>query len=309
MRTERIQLLIRLAILVLFGAVLYKILDVQLLRAAIRNVRFEIVGAALLLYFGNIAIRAYRWQIIFNKDGKRLALQEAYLVTLTGIALNLVIPATLGDIARSYYGYKLYGSKEEMLSTTLVDKMFALCSLFLIGAVSGYLVQQYVLCLVSLGSAVLTFIPIAFPRIVPWQSVNTLLRVVKKSLDREKLLKAFTLPPLLKSGILILSVGAWLATCVYFYILCLAFPVTVSLKYILLIMPILTIVRLFPFTINALGPTEVAVAYFFGKIGIQPTLAVLISLSSNVMSSVIPGSIGLLIIMTLGRRIKGIKSQ
>jgi uncharacterized membrane protein YbhN (UPF0104 family) len=297
MRTARIQLVMRLAILALFGFVLYKILDVKLLREAIHNVRLELVGAALLLYFGNIAIRAYRWQIIFNKDGKQLALQEAYLVTLTGIALNMVIPATLGDIARSYYGYKLYGGKEEMLSTTLVDKMFALCSLFLIGAVSGYMVQQYVLCFVSLGSAVLTFIPIAFPRIVPWQSVNTLLRVVKRSLDREKLLKAFTLPPLLKSGILTLSVGAWLATCVYFYILCLAFPVTVSFKYILLIMPILTIVRLFPFTINALGPTEVAVAYFFGKIGIQPTLAVLISLTSNLISSVIPGVIGLGIIL------------
>jgi uncharacterized membrane protein YbhN (UPF0104 family) len=299
----------RLVILALFGFVLYKILDVKLLREAIHNVRFELVGAALLLYFVNIAIRAYRWQIIFNKDGKRLALQEAYLVTLTGIALNMVIPATLGDIARSYYGYKLYGGKEEMLSTTLVDKMFALCSLFLIGAVSGYMVQQYVLCFVSLSSAVLTFIPIAFPRIVPWQSVNTLLRVVKKSLDREKLLKAFTLPPLLKSGILALSVGAWLATCVYFYILCLAFPVTVSLKYILLIMPILTIVRLFPFTVNALGPTEVAVAYFFGKIGIQPTLAVLISLTSNLISSVIPGSMGLLIILMFGHRMKRLRQN
>jgi uncharacterized membrane protein YbhN (UPF0104 family) len=55
---------------------------------------------------------------------------------------------------------------------------------------------------------------------------------------------------------------------------------------------------LFPFTINALGPAEVAIAYFFKLIGIHPTLAVLISVSSNVISSVIPGMIGFFLIVT-----------
>ena len=64
---------------------------------------------------------------------------------------------------------------------------------------------------------------------------------------------------------------------------------TVSLGYIILIMPILIIIRLFPFTINALGPMEVAVAYFFSLIGVNATVAVLISLMSNVISSIIPG--------------------
>jgi hypothetical protein len=55
--------------------------------------------------------------------------------------------------------------------------------------------------------------------------------------------------------------------------------------------------------VNALGPMEVAVAYFFGIIGINSTLAVLISLSSNVISSLIPGTIGFLLIVFIGHRI------
>jgi uncharacterized membrane protein YbhN (UPF0104 family) len=63
----------------------------------------------------------------------------------------------------------------------------------------------------------------------------------------------------------------------------------------------LTIARLFPFTLNALGPMEVAVVYFFGLIGIPSTLAVVVSLTSNLISSIVPGSLGGLIILA-GRR-------
>jgi uncharacterized protein (TIRG00374 family) len=307
--SRSLQNSIRICGCILFILFLYKIIDLKLLKEAVRNVRSGTVLIAILLYFINIAIRAYRWQIIVNKNGKWLSLKDAYIMTLIGIALNIFIPASLGDIAKSYYGYKIYGIKEEMLSTAIADKMFAFCSLFLLGSVSGYITGHYVLCLVSLISAVVAFIPLTFPRLVPWNTANLLLRVFKKSLDSEKLLRAFTLSSLLKGFLLALSIGGWVFTCVYFYVLCSAFPVTVSLQYIILIMPILTIVRLFPFTVNALGPTEVAVAYFFGIIGINPTLAVFISLSSNVIASIIPGIMGFLIILTIGHRMKGITNK
>lgn len=284
-------------------------IDLKLLKEALQGVRFEIVLIAILLYFGNIAIRAYRWKKILNKDQKRLSFKDAYMMTLIGVALNIFVPATLGDIVRSYYGYKIYGVKEEMLSTVIVDKIFALGSLFLLGAVSSGIMGYYVLGTISLFAAFLTFIPLAFPNIFPWKIVNILLRILKKSLDIEKLVNAFILPARLKVSVMIISIGGWLCTCVFFYVLCSAFPVTVSLGYIILIMPILTIVRLFPFTVNALGPMEVAVAYFFGVIGINSTLAVLISLSSNIISSLIPGTIGFLLIVFIGHRIEKQKSD
>ncbi len=71
----------------------------------------------------------------------------------------------------------------------------------------------------------------------------------------------------------------------------------VHLGYVIVIMPILTLVRLFPFTVNALGPTEVAVAYFFSMLEIPPTVAVLISLTANILSSVIPGVLGMGVIL------------
>lgn len=305
MKSGRIHILIRLGIFILFIGILSRIVELNLLKEAFQKVRFGIVFIAIPLYFVNIAIRAYRLEKIFNKDGQRIGFKDAYMITLIGIALNIFVPATLGDIAKSYYGYRIYGIKEEMLSTALVDKMFAFCALFLIGSVSGYIMGYYILCTISLLAAILACLPVIFPHIVPWNLLNAILHTFKKSLDSEKLLKAFTLPNAFKIGIMGISIAGWLLTCVYFYVLCLAFPVTVGLGYVILIMPILMIVRLFPFTVNALGPPEVAVAYFFSFIGISPTLAVLISLSSNIISSLIPGSIGFIIILIWGHRRRG----
>jgi uncharacterized membrane protein YbhN (UPF0104 family) len=309
LKAGHIHYITRISIFIVFILIFSRMIDVELLKEAVQDVRIEIVLIAILLYFGNIAIRAYRWKRILNKDEHRLSFKDAYMMTLIGIALNIFVPATLGDIARSYYGYKIYGIKEEMLSTVIVDKMFALCSLFLLGMMSGYIMGYYGLGTVSLFSGVLSFIPPAFPNLVPWNAVNTILGVFKKSLDIEKLLKAFTLSARLKVFVMLISIGGWLCTCVFFYVLCSAFPVKVSLGYIILIMPIITIVRLFPFTVNALGPMEIAVAYFFSVIGINSTLAVLISLSSNLITSIIPGSIGFLIILAIGHGIKHPKNK
>ena len=298
MKPRLLQTAIRIIACLLFLGVLARIIDWQLMRDAMQYVHLEILALATLLYLCNIAIRAYRWQRLFNKDALEMSFKDAYLITLVGTALNIFIPATLGDLARSYYGYKRYGLKEQMVSTVLSDKVFALCSLFLFGGISGFIMGYYGLGCLSLALAAATCLPLFFPRTIPWNLVNTFLNVFKKSLDVDKLVRAFTLPVRLKFEAMVLSFGVWLCTCVFFYSLCTAFPVTVRFGYILLIMPILTIVRLFPFTVNSLGPPEIALAYFFHSLGINSTFAVLISLLSNLLASIIPGTIGFLIIIT-----------
>jgi uncharacterized protein (TIRG00374 family) len=270
----------------------------------VQQVRGPILIGAVFLAFVNLTIRAYRWKIIVNKDEQQLSLWEATIITLIGIALNIVIPATLGDIMKSYYGYKMYGIREEILSASIVDKILALCGLFLLGTISGLLMSYYLFSLFSCCAAVMSFLMIAFPRIFPWKGVNLILRIFKKSLDVEKLLKAYTLSTTLTLCLLGISVGGWLFTALGFYVVCIAFPVQISLGYCILLIPMLTVARLFPFTINSLGVREVTLIYFLGLIEINPTVAVLISLLSNILSTLIPGSVGLLLIFTLGKRIK-----
>ena len=300
MRVKRTQQILRVAIFLIFLYIISRLVDIELLKEIIHNVRFDRLLLAVVFCFFNIAIRAYRWGTILNKNEKYVSFTDAYIITLIGVALNIFIPATLGDIAKSYYGYKMYGLKEEILSASLVDKMFALGALFVIGTVSGVILRHLLLSGVSFLAACVLGVLLIFPRVIPWNGVNRCLRLFKRSLDHQKLLDAFTLSPWLKVFVLIISLCGWLFTGILFYVVCSAFPVQVSLGYILLIMPVLTIVRLFPFTVNALGPVEVAVAYFFEKLGIPSTFAVLISLTVNMISYLLPGAIGLVFILTIG---------
>lgn len=298
MKSKYSYTILRLSIFFVFLVILSTMINFQLLREVLLQVKGGLVALAVAIYLVNIAIRAYRLQVLLNKDSKRITLKDAYLITLIGAALNMVIPATMGDIGRSYYGYKMYGIKEEMLSATLIDKIFALNSLFLLGFFSAFLMGYYWLGLASVFAMILSFLPLTFPRLVPWNLLNSILHRFQKSLDAEKLIETFRLSWSTKYRVMLVSVLGWLCTSVFFYTVCQAFPVVVHFGYVIVIMPILTLVRLFPFTVNALGPTEVAVAYFFSMLEIPPTVAVLISLTANILSSVIPGVLGMGVILT-----------
>jgi uncharacterized membrane protein YbhN (UPF0104 family) len=54
---------------------------------------------------------------------------------------------------------------------------------------------------------------------------------------------------------------------------------------------------LFPLTFNGLGSGEAVTIYLFGLINISPTVALLVSLFSQVLNAIIPGLIGYLIII------------
>jgi uncharacterized membrane protein YbhN (UPF0104 family) len=302
MRSKSFSTIMRVGVFGIFLLILARLVDVQTLREAFPLINIAILGGAVPLYFLNMAIRAYRWKIIINHQDKKFSFKDAYIVTFIGATLNLFLPASLGDIAKSYYGYKIYGFKEDVLVTSVIDKMFALCALFVLGAVSASLMNYRILATFSGGMAVVTGVFLGNPRYIPWNMLNRILSLLKKSLDVPKLLGASVFSPGLKIVLFGISVGAWLFNACYFYILCSAFPVNVSLNYVVLIMPLLLLVRLFPFTINSIGPKEVVLVYLFGIIGVNSTVSVMISLTSNLISSVIPGSIGLLLLLTLKRK-------
>ena len=100
---------------------------------------------ASLLYVSIIAIvmvpavlaRAWRWYYILTRGGVRVSLLPITRATFVGMALNLFLPASAGDLVRSYYGWQRYGHKEAMLASTISDKVVALLSLFILGSLGG----------------------------------------------------------------------------------------------------------------------------------------------------------------------------
>ena len=117
-----------------------------------------------------------------------------------------------------------------------------------------------------------------------------------------KLLRETRISPLRFVVALVLSMAGWLLTCVLYKYCFAAVGATVPLHYIISILPIITIVRLFPLTFNGLGTDEVALVYLFSHIGglqIPEAAALSAGLLFRFSVLILPGLAGLFVLATI----------
>jgi glycosyltransferase 2 family protein len=291
------QKILKIIVSLLILIFLLKFVNFQLLFESIKNVNY-LIFLVLAIIPINILLRAWRWMIIINKDKKYISLKKSINLNLVGIALNLFLPANSGDIAKSYYGYKWYGFKEEMLSSSILDKFMALFSVFVIGSITAIFMKFYLLSIFSAIFSLIFIILFFYPKIMPWNVLNRILSIfLKIKLNEDKLAHSFSISNEIKLKTFIISIIAWVILYFQFFLLCLSFSVQINFTYILAVSPLMNLALLFPFTLSGLGSGEAMIMYLFSLINISPTLALLVSLMSQVVSVIIPGLIGFLIIM------------
>lgn len=291
--------LLKFMISFLILIVLFKFVNFQVLINSLKSLNISIFILALILIPFSIFLRAYRFMIILNKDKNLFSISDSYNLTLAGIALNIFLPASGGDIAKTYYGYKWHGIKEEMISSSIVDKIIALLALFIIGCIASLYLKIYILAVFSFLCSIILLLVVFYPEIAPWNFLNKLIHILtKKNLDINKLKDSFSLPNRIKLITLIISIIAWLISYLQFLIVCLAFYVEISYLYILAVASLINLSILFPLTLNGIGSGEAMIVYLFKLVNISPTLAIVISLLySQVITTIIPGLFGLAIIM------------
>ena len=223
----------------------FKFIDIEFLIASLGEIRtvYLLLGISLLPV--GFLMRAYRWGSILSQPGDLISLRDLFLLTLVGVSLSFVLPASLGDIARAYYGYKRSGLKEEMLSSSLVDKIMGLLAITVLGTVSSLVHELYAYSLVcfllTIGFVVLIF----FPALIPWRLISRITRIVARSdIDAQRLLESFTLSNGVKFLALALSVLAWFVSYGQFYLICLALSINVAPTYMFVMAPMITIMGL-----------------------------------------------------------------
>ena len=225
--TLKNQRTIKLIISVLIILFLFKFINFNLLLNSLKHVN-SLFLVVLALIPVNILLRAWRLMTILNKDKKIISLKDSFFLNLVGITLNLFLPASSGDIAKSYYGYKWHGVKEEMLSSNIFDKFMALFAVFVVGCVAATFLKFYLISFFALIISLLFVLMFFYPRLMPWNIVNKILGTfIKITLDEEKLTQSFNVSNKIKFKTLSISlIGCFLS---YFqlYLLCLSFSVKI----------------------------------------------------------------------------------
>lgn len=282
----------------ILGLLLHQV-DFHEMAGALRSANWELLLVGVAAYWCGLALRAWRWQLLVNKDHHAIMFGDAMIITLIGCALNVILPASMGDVAKSYYGYRRTGHKEIMLSSSLVDKLIGMLAGFVAGFPLAAWMHLWVYFWVGVTvSAALTAI-LFFPRMMPWSVLTCLAARVGKRIDASQLVAAATLPHRLLLVSFMLSVLSWVLSYLQVYLTFLAFDSAHSptLGHVFALIPLVTLTKLLPLTLDGLGPQEGASVYLFGQVGVAASLTLLTTLVGRALASWLPAVVGIVFIL------------
>jgi uncharacterized membrane protein YbhN (UPF0104 family) len=245
-----------------------------------------------------VMLRAWRWHYILNRRGIPVSMCSITNATFIGMALNLFLPASAGDVVRSYYSWQTYGHKEEMLASTLADKAVALFSLFVLGAVGGFLCGATKLATM----ATLLLVPTGLVLIVPvrwlWNFLAILVRAMfKKDLDVDLLLSAFHMRFSTFVGAMYISIAGWMITNLMYYLAVSSVGGHIGMGFTFATAPLINILRMLPVSISGLGSADALMVQLFNSVGIEKQLTLAASMIVNLTLIVLPGAIGSVLLL------------
>lgn len=89
---------------------------------------------ALLIYFAGLLAVAFRLQYVLDVQKTRLSIPLIYYMNLVALFFNNVLPSSVGgDMVKAYYIYRHADGRESAFSAVVVDRLFGLATMVLIG--------------------------------------------------------------------------------------------------------------------------------------------------------------------------------
>jgi glycosyltransferase 2 family protein len=118
------QLLAGLACTLVFLAFALSRVPLSAVRAAVINAQLDWVAAAILVYAVNLALRAWRWQMILRPVAM-IPYPTMAKALVVGYGVNTVIPARLGELFRAEFLSRDVGlSRVSALTSIIVERVF-----------------------------------------------------------------------------------------------------------------------------------------------------------------------------------------
>ncbi len=158
---------------------LFLVSKVSLSELAVQFYHLDFVAIAWLVVIlpVTLLVRSWRFKLLFDTSTQRINLGESFILLLVGLGLNLALPASSGDVVKSYFGFRWSGIKERMLSTSLLDKVIAVSSVAFVGLPFSIYCRDTLYTQLFIGallpSILILLLPVAAQR---YHTIRSLLR-------------------------------------------------------------------------------------------------------------------------------------
>ena len=270
------------------------------------QISFQGSPAIVLGIFGllilSLGSRALRWQIIFNskKESQRFSFLFSFRYLLIGSALNLIAPASSGDVFKSYYIFKDTGVKEHAVAVSIYDKLIAIASIGFLG-VYAFVQSSSILYLIA---AIASLMPLAIIEgFVFFRDSEYATRILSfvdlklKKIDLYKILGYMSYSLEIKTISLIISLFGWICTYILLFLCFRTVGIdTLNVETFLMEGSILTVGRLFPFTLNGIGSDEALMVFLFLKYDILSGLILSGAIIYRLIVIFVPALFGIFLI-------------
>ncbi|KPU46231.1 hypothetical protein OXPF_01500 [Oxobacter pfennigii] len=304
------------------GALLYIILK----RVGLSNIAFYMsnlnywwILISLATYTLDMLLRAYKWQYMLKDNGVFIGVADSFKAYNLGNTLNIIVPAKIGDIARSYYlKNKFNHSYSSTLPSVFLDRFFDVLGVYVVLLISGI----YVLNKVSMPPWFfnLIFIGVAF-LIIAFFVIQYLMKNKFKvsALKNEKIKNLLlqlinALEGSIKDRVkfitlLIYSSLIWICDGLVTYFVLLSLGGAMNPLAAAFATMVATLTKVFPVTPGGIGVFEGTMVIILSLFGLTGELAGMLSALTHIIMNLYTLIIGVYVLVTSGINVSTIQGE
>jgi glycosyltransferase 2 family protein len=243
---------------------------------------------ALLYYTACQWLSCIRWQVILKSNRHIVPINRLLSSYLSGMFFNNFLPGAFGgDFYRVYKVTQSIKDSEAALVSVLIERttgLIALSTLAVLGLIPAFkvigrwdIVLIFFACLATLISLVilLTTHKLLIISKTYLGKVRYLKKIIPRISKSQILFKKFSQNSKALSISMFLSVILNLAVVYYHYLIAQQLNISISFLELLVLIPMISVITLFPISFGGLGLREGLWVYFFNRIGLTSEQAIL----------------------------------
>ncbi len=286
--------------MVLSGAIFLYLLskiDIEVARTTLASLKYKYLLLALVPILIELILKSYKWQMLLKVKNIKVPFFEIFKIYYISSFIGMFLPSSLAiDLLRTYSLSRYIKNTHDSVSTVFVDRLLGILSLVfvvLIGILAvktnfiNSTIQLIITIIVSLfilfGGIVLSRHVIVFfewllkkfkfSHIKIEKYTNLLHRIYESIIDfknnKVEVFKVFLISIFFQFNRVAIS-----------YAVALSFNINISLKYWIIIVPLVTLATMLPLAIGGIGVREGVFVFFLSQLGVSISTAFLLSLTT-----------------------------
>jgi hypothetical protein len=285
----------KLALKIIFSAALIyliiRLVDVGEIARVFQQANWTLLAGSFLLFAISQVLRAVRWHLLIAAHRQDITLPATINALFVGLFFNMFLPAEVGgDVVRGLWLDKNVGSRSATFASVLVDRLMGMLSMSLMAFIAiiagaGQMGGATILMVVGVAATLLLFTAAIASRRIAGFFIG--LPLIPRRFDLAARLERFSEAVRLyrRRGPVIARVIAWsfifqFAVYLSYYFLAQALGLACPLWSFFAFIPLITIISMFPASLNGIGAREAGYVLFFREVGLGATQATSLSLAS-----------------------------